>query len=373
MKLAKIILIFCLLFQFRLAATIDAYEGHDYPYIEISRDPEELDKNIYDDNGLLNLKNMVQDFVLETKEIKIPGFPLAFNPCIVKWNNKILMSFRVRNDRGISIFEMGLVWLDRQFNPISTPQILQIPPCQLTSTTKHQDPRLVTIGDKLYIVYSNILDPVIGVQENRRMFFAEVQFDGTAFTASTPHCMTNFPGERISRWEKNWAPFDYKGNLLITYEIKPHRIFHPNIQTNRCDTVACTKGNMNWDWGVLRGGTPPQIDGDEYLGFFHTCKNLPTVQSDGKNITHYFFGAYTFANKAPFEITKISPDPIVAKDFYVGNSYNTWKPLRVVFPCGHIADKNFVWVSYGKQDHECWVVKLDKKKLLESLVPVETN
>ncbi len=362
MNMQKLIACLLLVFQFQLFAESD-YEGH--------LPPDQWDESEeFEESGLLNLKKMAQDFVLETKEIKIPGFPLAFNPAIVRWKNRILMSFRVRDERGISIFKMGLVWLDRNFNPISNPQILEIPPCTLSSVTKHQDPRLVTVKNKLYIVFSNILDPVIGERENRRMFFAEVLFNGTEFSATTPSCMTRFDVENKQRWEKNWAPFDCQGNLLLTYEIQPHRIYYPNAEENCCETIAATFGDLEWDWGVLRGGTPPLLEGDQYLGFFHTCKNLPTVQSEGKNITHYFFGAYTFTKDAPFQLTQISPEPIVGKDFYSGPSYNTWKPLRVVFPCGHITDKNFVWVAYGKQDHECWVVKLDKKKLLNSLVPV---
>ena len=31
-------------------------------------------------------------------------------------------------------------------------------------------------------------------------------------------------------------------------------------------------------------------------------------------------------------------------------------------------DEEHVWIVYGRQDHELWVAKLDKKGLLESLV-----
>ena len=357
----------------------DPWEGHrqtnfgdDHPpsstFPEIKPSPSKTEETPY-----LHLSKMSQGFVLETKQIIIPGFKAAFNPSFIKWNGSILMAFRERNEKGLSTFRMGLVWLDDEFNPISQAQILEIPQTEESSIIKYQDPRLVKIQDKLFIVYSNILDVPPGEGENRRMFSAEVHFDGTTFTASPPFCMTNFEGEKKQRWEKNWAPFEYEGNMLITYSLRPHRILSPNVSMKRVDTVANSEGSIDWDWGVLRGGTPPLIEGDEYLAFFHTCKNMKTMESGGQNITHYFFGAYTFSDQPPFNITRISPEPIVAPDFYWAPDYKTWKPLRVVFPCGHFCDENYVWIAYGKQDHECWVVKLDKKQLLESLKPVETK
>jgi predicted GH43/DUF377 family glycosyl hydrolase len=78
-------------------------------------------------------------------------------------------------------------------------------------------------------------------------------------------------------------------------------------------------------------------------------------------------GAYTFSKEPPFTIEQISQEPIVARGFYEGEEYRTWRPLRVVFPGGFLADEKFIWVAYGRQDHEVWLVKLDKQGLLDSL------
>jgi predicted GH43/DUF377 family glycosyl hydrolase len=86
---------------------------------------------------------------------------------------------------------------------------------------------------------------------------------------------------------------------------------------------------------------------------------------------HYFMGAYTFSSTPPFEITSISPDPIIGKTFYTGPAYKTWKPLRVVFPGGFVCYKDSIWVVYGKQDFEVWVVQIDKEKLFKSLKPIK--
>ena len=38
-------------------------------------------------------------------------------------------------------------------------------------------------------------------------------------------------------------------------------------------------------------------------------------------------------------------------------------------PCGFIANSDYIWVTLGRQDHEIWIIKLDKFKLMQSLVP----
>ena len=98
---------------------------------------------------------------------------------------------------------------------------------------------------------------------------------------------------------------------------------------------------------------------------------MQTTHSDGKNILHYFLGAYTFSSLLPFEITQMSPEPIIGEHFYKGAKYPPyWHPIQAIFPCGYVSDDNHIWIAYGRQDHECWVVKLDRQGLLQSLIPV---
>ena len=46
--------------------------------------------------------------------------------------------------------------------------------------------------------------------------------------------------------------------------------------------------------------------------------------------------------------------------------------MRCVFPAGILIDNDFIWISYGRQDHEIWIAKLDKKALIESLTPLSS-
>jgi len=326
-----------------------------------------------------------QDFILELKKIHIPGHPHAFNPSIIRWQDCILMSFReikyftplsakFFNSTGIFNFCgscIGLIRLDEDFNPIGKAQLLDLKPPHIYS--RSEDARLFIIEDRLYIAYSDNRDEVFS-EGGVRMYIAELDFDGMNFFLQNMERLYGFEGENKNRREKNWVPFDYNGTMLLAYSLIPHRILKPLLGTGTCESIATSEGSIQWEWGELRGGTPAiPVDGNQYLSFFHSSKEIPTVHSNKETVLHYFMGAYTFSLHPPFEITQISPNPIVGKGFYKGTDYEPyWKPVRVVFPCGIILDDNFIWIAYGRQDHEVWVVKINKYGLLDSLIPVNT-
>ncbi len=318
--------------------------------------------------SFIDFEKNAQDFVLETKQIFIPAYKGAFNPSIVRWQDKILLSFRVRDEHMISTFEVGLVWLNDDLSIASTPQILKLID-NPTEYSQIQDPRFIVQNEKLFIIYNNFI--TYQDTPTRRMFIAEVHYENDKFSVKNPQCLHPFEG-CSKRWEKNWAPFIYNDTILFAYSLSPHRIVQPLV-TGECVTVHNTESSIHWALGELRGGTPAMLDGDEYLAFFHTSHKVASTHSNGKQMPHYFMGAYTFSVQPPFNITRISPEPIVGKNFYNGPAHNTWKPLRVVFPMGYIMDEDYIWISYGRQDFEVWIAKIDKKGLYKSLVPCKSQ
>lgn len=307
-------------------------------------------------SALLDLDKLKQSFILETKRIHIPDYPDAFNPSIVSWKGKILMSFRSRDANGCATL-VRFTWLNQDFEPIGTPMSLKI-----KKGTYIQDPRLFTIKNRLYMAYSDLIG------DQRTMCMAELKFEGNGFLAVHVEYFLDFHGIKNNKFEKNWVPFDYEGLILYSYTLSPHKVFLPIAGENKCVTIVEGDDYYPWHWGTMRGGTPALLIDNYYLAFFHSSISLETVQSRGEKMPHYFMGAYAFERNPPFSIRKISPDPIVSKSFYNGETYKTWKPLQVVFPCGIIYDDPFLWVSYGRQDHEAWVVKIDKGKLLKTLI-----
>jgi len=204
------------------------------------------------------------------------------------------------------------------------------------------------------------------------MWTAKLEFDGKNFQLREKQKLSYYEGENPLRREKNWVPFDYKGSLHLAYSLSPHQIFQPLEGTDCCYTVGTSETNIQWHWGELRGGTPAININERYLSFFHSSIEIPSAHSNGIIVPHYFIGAYIFSKEPPFEITHISRKPIIGKQFYSGEEYPYyWKPVCVVFPCGILAEGNVIWLTYGRQDHEIWIAKIDRVGLLRSLGKVE--
>jgi predicted GH43/DUF377 family glycosyl hydrolase len=322
--------------------------------------------------AIVDLQDLKQDFVLETKRIEIPGYPGAFNPSLTRWNDTFLLTFRIRDSITGNTSQNGFVLLDDDLNIISDPKPLEFRFSRPPKYYGMQDPRIVAVGEDHYIVFNNQVRKT-PLKEIRRMFIAKLFFDGERLYTGNPTGLYNFDAPQVQNTEKNWVPFAYNETLLLAYSLFPHFILLPFLGSESCSFIASTIGSFTWHWGTPRGGTPAIQVGDQYLAIFHSCKHMSTVNSNAKPMTHYFMGAYTFSNEPPFEITAMSPQPIVGDNFYYGELYKTWKPLLVVFPVGIVCDDNFIWVSYGRQDHEVWIMKLDKKGLLDSLKPVTNS
>lgn len=313
-----------------------------------------------------DLEAKIDSFVLETKQIVIPDYPDAFNPSIIRWNGQLLLCFRYRDASG-STDPMAFVWLDDDFNVVSKPHHLIRLFEPYSKPSRGQDPRLVILGDDLYIVYNNFV--TIHGGENRRTIVAKIYNVASAFFSFEYEVLTKYPGEIDNKQEKNWTPFVYEDTLLLAYSLNPHLILLPSLDgSKKCEMLASTKRNIAWNWGVLRGGTNALNIGGKYLGFFHSVKTEQTLQSAGASIPHYFMGAYLFDESPPFKVMEISSKPIIGPNFYNGITHNTWKPLRVVFPGGFVFDDKYIWVVYGRQDYESWVVKMDREGLLNSLI-----
>ena len=319
----------------------------------------------------IDLEKMEQDFLLETKQIHVPGFPEAFNPSIIKWTHPLkgdiyLMSFRDFNlvDKTSRI---GLLWLDNNFNPIEQPHFINTRTKNPSIPSRSEDARLFVLNKELYLIFNDNIKPK--KKRPRKMFISKLFFDGVKFIAGNIENLFYDSGDP-KRKEKNWVPFVYNNKLLLSYSLLPHKVLIVNpLKNKKYYPIANTVGSNQWNWGELRGGTPGLlINEKEYLAFFHSSKIVCTTQSENYPLLHYFMGAYTFSSQSPFEITRISPYPIVDKEYYHDQLYKKINK-HVIFPGGFVFDENFIWVIYGKDDEQVWISKFDKEKLLQSLIP----
>lgn len=242
--------------------------------------------------GLIDLEENRQEFVLKTQKIAIKGFPDAFNPSIIRWNNQFLMSFRARDLNTGQASLVGLIELDEHFQPINSPQLLYT--CGLNHI---QDARLIVVDNKLYMPFSALFPC------GRRMCVAELFYDGNQFSILKCEPLFHFDGDG-RKFEKNWTPFEYNEYLLFSYSMFPHKVFLPLFGESKCLTVDYTQANESWTWGEVRGGTQAFLIDNQYLAFFHSSIEMASLQSSGKKMPHYFMGAITFENTPPFYIKK---------------------------------------------------------------------
>jgi len=331
---------------------------------------------------LIDLELAKSDFVLETKQVEIPGHRDAFNASIVSWRGSLILSFRElplpmemceNTVNSASISRMGLVFLNEDLKVEGPAYLLQIPEAVINGelVSRAEDARLINVDEHLYIVFSDNRDEV--VTEGRfRMYVGELDFNGHSFFFKSLERLGQFPFELSTRREKNWSPFDYEGRVLLSYSISPHLVFEPLLDgSESCSFFSLSSSEIGWKWGELRGGTPALRIGSSYLAFFHSSIDMKSVHSEGESALHYFIGAYMFEKDKPFKLTHVSKEPIIGENFYHGKKYPYyWKPVQAVFPCGFVHDGEYIYLSYGRQDHEIWIAKIDKQKLIETLSPV---
>lgn len=308
--------------------------------------------------------------VLSTKRIFFEEFPDAFNPSLIKTDMGYLMAFRYTPNRWIhpGLSYIVIVPLDASLTPTTKPQVLKVRPKYSKVFSQAEDPRLFIYKDRIFLIYNDNAekrDP--SPQDRRDMFIAELFHDkDKGYTLSAPRKLIYEEKYKKAIWQKNWLPFEYNGMMLFIYSITPHEIIYPNVVNGSCYKFDITDIESPWNWGNLRGSTPPIIDDGEYFSFFHSSIVTSSAASFGCEMYFYFMGAYTFSATPPFQITKISRTPILHDTFYTPSTFYK----RVVFPGGCVIAGDLVHVAYGKDDCEIWIATLDKAALKRSLIPV---
>ena len=318
---------------------------------------------------LLNDFQPSSEIIMRSKQIFLPDCPDAYNPSLLQIDDKFLLIFRYTPNQAIDwISCIGAVWLDDQFDPVSKPQLLTTRCSYSRTESQSEDPRVFFYRGRIFIIFNdniNIVNP--SVIERRDMYIVELFMLGERFSLSSSLKLVHQEKYNTQWWQKNWAPFEWNDKLFFIYSIRPHRIISPNLMDGQCYFSYETTADIRWNWGELRGSSPPLDLGDgEYLSFFHSAIGALSDVSLGVERWHYFMGAYTFSSEPPFQVTKIIPFPLIAPGFYtVSDSFK-----RVIFPGGCIMSDAHIYVTYGKDDREMWVATLDKKALLENLKPV---
>lgn len=306
--------------------------------------------------------------VSSTREIPLPEFPKAHNPSIIKVDLGFLLIFRyIPEPSEPWISYTGIVLLNDKFEKITEPELLNIRQKNDKTPSQAEDARLFSYKKDLYLIYNDNLETINPNNQMRRdMYIAKLNEVDGHFSLSPAIKLIHEEKYFSVLCQKNWVPFEWEGNLLINYTIDPHEVLCPDFKTGVCHSLYATPTPNKWKWGELRGGAPAQLVDGEYLAFFHSLIVTASPSSKNKKMWHYFMGAYTFSSEPPFEITKISPSPITANEFYTYSNYDK----RVIYPGGYVICGSSIYLAYGKDDSSIWIATIDKEQLMKTLISV---
>ena len=309
--------------------------------------------------------------VISSKQIFLPQYPTAFNPSLIKIHDEFLLIFRYcpqpndYHDWWISY--IGAVRLDENFDPISEPQLMTTRYPHSKTPSQSEDPRIFSYRGRLFLIFNDNMEiEAPTLWQRREMYLVELFYSQGKFSLSSPIKLIYDGKYNTQWWQKNWTPFEWQGNLELIYSINPHEILYPNLIDGKCYLDYATQCELDWKWGTPRGSTPALLVDGEYLSFFHSAQWTSSESSFGQDLWHYFAGAYTFSAKPPFNIAKITPSPIIGEGFYT----RSFLIKRVVFPGGFVVSEPYIYLAYGKDDHEMWIATLDKAALFRFLKPL---
>lgn len=158
--------------------------------------------------------------------------------------------------------------------------------------------------------------------------------------------------------EKNWLWFVRDNKFHLVYQAKPHTVVEFDDSFTKW-TERRSDVEFRWEYGEIRGGTPPVLVNNEYITFFHS--SLPW----NTRYRRYFLGAYGFEAKPPFAMTRITKEPLL-----IGSQNDYWvetKPL-VIFATGAILRGQNWLVSFGVNDLKSGWCEIPHKDLCKRLV-----
>ena len=301
----------------------------------------------------------------------------VFNPSIVRFDDRLLMVYRVDSGREkTSQYQVAcaICQLDRHFHPVPG-SVVPLSDTIIDGGANHYDPRFLIFRNRIFVHYNNNWDSL-----PNQIFLVEL--DSNTLQAKSQARRLHLIGDR-QEIEKNWMLFEHDRELYAVYKIEPHIILHLAFDTPgpiNCTPVyrhEWTSDAYSSKYGMPRGGTPPIRIGDCYVSFFHSRKTPNFTTPSGKPRFSFFYqfqwwqqlkrviqrrfdplkyygSIYAFKAEPPFIPVFIHPHPILHPDLESAPQYPTAShltPRRVVYPSGMVPINDDRWlVSYGIHD-----------------------
>ena len=211
-----------------------------------------------------------------------------------------------------------------------------------------EDPRVLVHDDKIYVSCATYVHDAFHLVHQKMLVF-----DKDFNHIDNIHFKYGFNGINLKEntgIEKNWTFFVYKDKLMCIYKLSPHTVLEFDWNGNLLtEYITHNSFQVNWKYGIPRGGTNPIYKDGYYISFFHSH----IYWGNGKR--RYFMGYYKFNPVPPFDIIESSNKPILQGNEKDERMYPEENPL-VVFPCGAILDEDKCLVSLGVNDEKTAII-----------------
>jgi predicted GH43/DUF377 family glycosyl hydrolase len=230
----------------------------------------------------------------------------------------------------------------------------------------YEDPRAFKHDGKIYISYCTFLyyGKYTG-WSGARQAVSVLEEDLQCVSVDMPGIGGNLPFESMGGHnEKNWLWFFSEGKLCLAYSFnRPWIIAEFGATWNEHKTYKLPRG-LTWEYGTIRGGTPPVLLDGLCWSFFHSSIPWPVKGYRRR----YYAGALGFESRPPFHPKRITLDPLLAasdRDLCA-----TERPL-CIFPCGAIMEKGIWHITFGVNDTYSGWVKIPHEDILKRCTKIK--
>jgi FkbM family methyltransferase len=301
-----------------------------------------------------------------------PGKFIDFNPCqITLENGKSFVFFR---REAVPLFNKNsaiyYTQVGSELSSIQEPSLL---------IENGEDPRVVKIANKIYLFYivPKKISPSSAIGCEVRL--ALISESNSALKIISEYILpvnpfpTIKPEGGINGWEKNWVPFINESNKIkVIYSHDPWLTFELEISEEEKSLKIINpdyKYGIKWDFGKIRGGTPPiKYKENFYVSFFHSSCII-----GGKKL--YLIGAIlidtTNGNTNPIYITK---RPLIAAPLREDINHHGWPTsASVLFPLSAQRNEDSFQIMCGINDYDIGYATIRYSEIDEGFSPIKSR
>lgn len=276
--------------------------------------------------------------------------PNAYNAGLLRFRGRLLLSYRWHS-RGDWRTELGIAELSGALSLNSCKPVF--PPKDLQDNSI-EDARLFLYQGNLWISCTISQWPV--AEHKSIVIF------GKLLEAETHWRLDNFfvPAfgrNDFSAIEKNFIPWAYGEKLYCLYMTNSEEQIWLELDGARVEEVHKSKA-LRWPYAPIHGGAICEGRDGNLLHFFNSH-----LSHGDRSLDRYLVGVAELSGHPPFEMLRISQQPILAGE--EGCNLTRCKHYKngVVFVCGAIKEKDGYLVSFGHNDSSCRIARLRPEDL----------